>query len=296
MHITSVGEVLFDIYPTHKKLGGAPLNFIYHINKIIGNGNIISRIGKDVLGEKVLAELKRYNLSAQFVQIDSLHPTGAANVTLNDAKEPEFELDTERAYDFIELTDEAVDLITSDTNCLYFGTLAQRNETSRSTINSFFNKGLKYFCDLNLRQSFYNEDIVSSSLQAANILKVNYKELQTVHKLLLQGEYNTETSSLELMERFDLKMLAVTRGEDGTTIFENGKRHDYSNNDSVIVDTTGAGDAFSAVLCIGYLQGWELPLINKYSNDFALEICKIDGAIPKNDRLYEELINLAAGF
>lgn len=287
MNITSIGEILFDIYPDHKKLGGAPLNFLYHIKKLTDNGNIISRVGKDVLGNKVINGLSHAGISADFIQHDNLHPTGMAKVILDKNGKPDFEIDTDRAYDFIEITEENNNLINTETDCLYFGTLAQRSQISRETIQAFYNRGLKYFADINLRQNFYDEEILISTLEAADFIKANYDEMHVLNDIFVQTEYSTEKVAFELMEKFNLNMIAVTRGKDGASIFENGKRFNHSNVDDKVVDTTGAGDAFSAMLCIGYLHGFEIPYINKLANDFAFDICQFEGALPKNDRIYE---------
>ena len=287
MNITSIGEILFDIYPTHKKLGGAPLNFIYHIKKLTGSGNIISRVGKDILGNKIINELQHAEISSEFVQQDHLHPTGMALVTLNEDGVPNFKIEPDCAYDFIELSDETESLINIDTDCLYFGTLAQRSDVSRKTIQSLFNRGLKYFADINLRQNFYDKEILEKTLNAVDFLKVNYEEMHILNDLFVQTEYSTEQVAFELMEKYDLNMIAVTRGENGSSIFENGKRYDYSNIETKVIDTTGAGDAFAAILCVGYLSGLEIQLINKLANDFATDICQVEGALPKNDRIYE---------
>ena len=293
MKITSIGEILFDLFPTHKKLGGAPLNFIFHINKLIGEGNIISRVGKDVLGSKAIDEIKFAGMNTDYIQIDSIHPTGVANVILDEKGNPEFQIDSDRAYDFIELNDDIKYLISNETNCLYFGTLSQRSETSRTSIQALFNNpDIKYFCDLNLRDDFYDEEIISASLNTADFLKVNYKEMNLLNDLITQINYNTEKVAYELMEQFNISMIAVTRGKDGSTIFENGKRYDYTSIDVKVKDTTGAGDAFAAMLCLGYLQGLEINRINKLANDFAGEICMIDGALPKNDRIYDNFREL----
>ncbi|HSL87977.1 MAG TPA: PfkB family carbohydrate kinase [Ignavibacteriaceae bacterium] len=296
MNVTSIGEILFDIYPSHKKLGGAPLNFIYHIRKITGSGNIISRVGKDVLGTKAISEIKKQEIPTEYIQIDDMYPTGVANIEINKDKEPGFSIDTERAFDFIESNDETEKLINYETDVLYFGTLSQRNDKSRETIQSFFKRGGRYFCDVNLRQNFYNEEIIGRSIETADIVKVNYNELKIINDILLGGDYNTERTAFEIMEQFEVSLFAVTRGKNGATLFENGKRNDFTPEQSEIVDTTGAGDAFSSVLCIGFMQGWELPQINKNANKFALEICKVDGALPKSDRIYEELITLTNSF
>ncbi|MBK7500324.1 MAG: carbohydrate kinase [Ignavibacteriales bacterium] len=296
MNITSIGEILFDIYPNHKRLGGAPLNFIYHVKKLTDNGNIISRVGKDVLGNKAVNDLKHSGLSFDYIQHDNLHPTGMAIVHLDDSGIPNFKIDTDSAYDFIEMNDENENLIIADTDCLYFGTLAQRSELSRKTIQSFFNRGLKYFADLNLRQNYYDEEVLSASLKAADFIKVNYEEMHILNDIILQSEYHTEKVAYELMEKFEINMIAVTRGKDGSSIFENGKRYDHSNVDVKVVDTTGAGDAFAAVLCVGYLHGLEIPYINKLANDFASEICQFEGALPKYDRIYESFRELMGFF
>jgi fructokinase len=287
MNITSIGEILFDIYPTHKKLGGAPLNFIYHIKKLTGSGNIISRVGKDILGNKIINELQHAEISSEFVQQDHLHPTGMALVTLNEDGVPNFKIEPDCAYDFIELSDETESLINIDTDCLYFGTLAQRSDVSRKTIQSLFNRGLKYFADINLRQNFYDKEILEKTLNAVDFLKVNYEEMHILNDFFVQTEYSTEQVAFELMEKYDLNMIAVTRGENGSSIFENSKRYDYSNIETKVIDTTGAGDAFAAILCVGYLSGLEIQLINKLANDFATDICQVEGALPKNDRIYE---------
>ncbi|MGQ9799155.1 MAG: PfkB family carbohydrate kinase [Ignavibacterium sp.] len=293
MKITSIGEILFDLFPTHKKLGGAPLNFIFHIHKLIGEGNIISRVGKDVLGIRAIEEIKLAGLNTDYIQIDRIHPTGVANVILDEQGNPEYEIDSERAYDFIELNDDIKNLVWNETNCLYFGTLSQRSETSRTSIQALFNNpDIKYFCDLNLRNDFYDEEIISASLHTTDFLKVNYKEINLLNDLITQIDYNTEKVAYELMEQFNISMIAVSRGKDGSTIFENGKRYDYTSIDVKVKDTTGAGDAFSAMLCLGYLQGLEINRINKLANDFAGEICMIDGALPKNDRIYDNFRKL----
>lgn len=288
MKITSIGEILFDLFPTHKKLGGAPLNFIYHIYKLSGEGNLISRVGKDALGTKALDEIKLAGINTDYIQIDRIHPTGVANVILDSDGNPEFEIDTDRAFDYLERTSEIDELVNFETNCLYFGTLSQRSETSRQTIQSLFNNpDIKYFCDLNLRDDFYDEEIITTSLSTSDFLKVNYDEMKILNDLIIQIDYNTEKVTFELMERFNIKMISVTRGKDGSTIFENGKRYDYTSDSVKVKDTTGAGDAFASILCIGYLNGIDINLINKLANDFAGEICMIEGALPKSDRLYD---------
>jgi fructokinase len=287
--ITAIGEILFDIYPETKNLGGAPLNFLYHVQKLTGKGNIISCVGNDVLGNKVIEFLKSSGIPTSYIQIDHLHLTGVANVKLNKNKVPTFRIDENRAYDFIEITDKVNQLINKKTGCLYFGSLAQRNKVTRDTIKSLFGKKIKYFCDLNIRQKFYTKEIINKSLLNADALKINIDELRLINKLLFGDRFSLEKDANKVLEKFNIELLAVTKGKDGSTLFTKNETDDYKTTLSGIVDTLGAGDAFAAVFCIGYLRKWKLNKINKLANDFASEICRIKGALPQTEKVYSKI-------
>jgi len=285
--VTAIGEILFDIYPTLKALGGAPINFLYHIFKLTGQGTIISRVGHDALGEKIRRFLSNSGIQTNYIQEDHNHPTGVTNVALDEQKVPTFNIDTDRAYDFIGNTNALQKLIKGKTDCLYFGSLAQRSDVSRNTIQSLFDKNIKYFCDLNIRQNFYSEEIIIRSIESADVLKINIDELQLLHDLFIKSEFDLIKSSFELMKQFNIELLAVTKGAEGSTLVKN-EIVDHFNIDSIeVVDTLGAGDAFASILCVGYLYNWELPLVNKTANEFAGEICKIKGALPGDDSVYD---------
>ena len=286
--ITAIGEILFDIYPETKNLGGAPLNFLHHVYKLTGEGNIISRVGNDVLGDKAVEFLKSSGISTNFVQIDHLHPTGVANVKLSKNKVPAFRIDEKRAYDFIESTDKVNQLINKNTDCLYFGSLAQRSRVTKSTIQSLFGKRIKYFCDLNIRQKFYSKATIKKSLINTDALKINLDELKLINKLLLEERFSLEKAANKVLEKFNIELLAVTKGDEGTVLFSANEVDEYKNTPSEIVDTLGAGDAFSSVFCIGFLRKWEISRTNKLANTFAAEICKISGALPKSDDFYSK--------
>lgn len=285
--IAAFGEILFDIYPDSKKLGGAPLNFIYHINKLIGKGRIISRVGNDLLCREAIKFLSSQGLSTGTIQIDSKHLTGAAMVSLNENGVPTFRIEENRAYDFINIDDNIKSLVENETGCLYFGTLAQRNHVSRATLQSLFNKEIKYFCDVNIRQNFYTHEILTESLKAAHAVKLNLEELELINKIFIDEEFNLNKSSKMLMEKFSIELLAVTKGADGSVLFRGEETNDYKYEVQNVIDTVGAGDAFASIFCIGYLNDWELKRINKLANEFAAEICLINGALPKDDKIYE---------
>jgi fructokinase len=285
--ITAIGEILFDVYTDKKILGGAPMNFLYHIHKMAGNGNIVSRIGTDALGKRALSFLGRNKISTKFIQEDPFHPTGIAKVLIDENRQPSFIIETERAYDYIELTSELEKLIREETDCFYFGTLAQRSEVSRKTIQSLFHKGAKYFFDLNLRQNFFNKEVIDLSLKTADVLKVNLDELQTLNNLFLNKPFEMNKVSGEIMKKFEIEMLAVTLGSEGSALFKNGEHDYYRPNTVEAVDSVGAGDAFASILCIGYLEKWSLKKTNKLANNFASEICKTKGALPESGSIYD---------
>ena len=284
--IVSIGEILFDIYDNDKKIGGAPFNFIYHVIKLSGSGNFISRVGKDENGKEILDFFKKKEISNEYVQIDPVHPTGKATANLNENKIPDWVIEENCAYDFIELSNSVADLA-AGIECLYFGTLAQRNNVSRATIQSLFNKDVKFFCDLNIRQKFYTKEVIELSLKTSHVLKINEDELILLTKLFLPDSYDLERSALKLKELFDIDMICVTRGESGSYLFHAGEVNYCKASTEKPVDTVGAGDAFAAILCIGYLNNLSLSDLNKTANDFAGEIVRITGALPANDSPYD---------
>ena len=293
-NITSIGEILFDVYPDRKTLGGAPFNFIYHIIKLSGNGNFVSRVGNDEDGKNIIDFLKKNNISTEFIQTDSLHPTGESIATLNEMKIPDWEIKTGTAYDFVELNKEIEALFSDKTDCLYFGTLAQRNVTTRHTIQGFFNRNMKYFCDLNIRQNFYTEEIIKQSLSACNVLKINEEELHLVNKLLLKKNFDSYLTPKTLSEEYSIEQICVTYGEEGAFIHKGDRTNHYKVKIKNIIDTVGAGDAYAAILCLGYLREWDIEKTNRIASEFAGEIVKINGALPVETSLYErykELIN-----
>ncbi len=292
--VTSIGEILFDVYPNSKTLGGASFNFIYHIIKLTGKGNFVSRIGKDDSGKKILDFFSQNDLSAEFIQTDQIHPTGESIALLDVNKVPSWQIKSGTAYDYIEPKDEVKRLINENTDCLYFGTLAQRNTITRETIHQFFNRDLKYFCDLNIRQNFYTQDLIEDCINACDILKLNKEELHLVNTLLLDKNFDTYETPKRLLNEYSIQQLCVTHGDQGSVIFEGNRNSIYKLKIDNVIDTVGAGDAYAAVYCIGYLKGWNIEKTNEIASKFAGDVVKINGAIPNDLTLYDkykELMN-----
>jgi fructokinase len=288
--VLSIGEILFDVYPDYKKLGGAPFNFIYHIKNLTGKGVFVSRIGEDALGEEIKEFLTKNDFDLNYLQVDGSHSTGRATVKLSEEKVPEFTIDENKAYDFIEWNKQIEDYVKNQANLVYYGTLAQRNQVSRTTIQKLMEQKPAKFCDLNIRQDYYDKEIITESVRNSDVLKLNYDELKLVSDYLLEREFNTEKSARELQDKYNIDLLCVTMGEEGSVLFQNGELHSYSEKVDDIVDTVGAGDGFAAVLCIGYLKNWDLADINKRAAKFAAEICKLEGALPKDNEFYNKFL------
>jgi len=286
-NITAIGDIIFDVYTGYKKMGGASLNFIYHINKLTWNGTLISRVGNDSLGKEALEFLGKNNLPLCYIQVDNLHETGVAFANLDHNKIPHWEIPPESAYDFMDIPADR-DKIIENTSCLYFGSLAQRMEKSRAAVRSFFGGNTKYFFDINIRQNYYTKDILEMSLRATDVLKANDEELYLLHKMFLPGKFELNLSVSAIMEEFNIELTAVTMGDKGAWLIKNNESNFYKATVNEIVDTTGAGDAYSAILCLGYLNNMEPNKINKLASDFATEIVKLPGAIPRDETLYEK--------
>lgn len=285
--VTAIGELLFDVYPEYKKLGGAPFNFLYHVWKLTGSGNFISRVGSDEYGDQIIDKLEKQKFDTRFIQRDNEHQTGIVNVELDDDKVPSFDIIENRAYDFIEVNDKLIEVVESS-SLFYFGSLVQRNETSRNTIQKLADKSVKGFCDLNIRQNFYTKDTIDKSLEKSTAVKLNSDELKLVNELILKEKYDLRKTAKKVLSEYKLELLCITVGSDGAYLFNKESESHYKAEIQNIVDTVGAGDAYAAMMSIGYLRNWEIEKINKLASEFAADICKVNGAIPEDGEIYNK--------
>lgn len=288
MKIVSIGEILLDCFQDKKVIGGAPFNFFYHICKLTGNAEFISRICNDENGKSIINFLKKNNISTNYLQVDEKHPTGIVDIKVGDDGNPTFTIIPNCAYDFIELTPEIIELIECDTSLLYFGTLAQRNNASRKTIQTVLNKNIKYFCDLNLRGNYYSREILAECFRKVSVLKLNIDEFKIVSELFLTHSFELQSSADELRRKFEIDLLSITLGEKGALLMDKFGITENKYSAKKIVDTVGAGDAYSAILCLGYLNKMPINKINFLANKFAASICSTKGAIPQSDELYDK--------
>jgi fructokinase len=276
-----LGEILWDVLPGTRMLGGAPANFAYHVNALGGAGVPVSRVGDDDLGREALSLLVCRGLNIDAVSLDHEHPTGTVDARVDAEGVATYVFPDDVAWDFLTLDTCALTLA-SNTDAVCFGSLAQRAETARRAVHRFLDaaqKALKVF-DINLRQDFYTPETLAASLDAANVLKINDAELDAVTSLfsLPQGE---QPALRALMERHGLGLAVLTRGDKGSLLLSADTVSDLPGEPVEVVDTIGAGDAFTAALVLGYLKQWPLDEINRYAARVAAYVCSQPGAMPE---------------
>lgn len=280
--IVGLGEVLFDVFPSMEKtVGGAPANFAFVASQLGDYGIVASRVGNDSNGREIIGLLDHSGLKTDSIQIDEIHITGTVNVEFKNGQ-PSYKINEGVAWDFLELTANWRDLaFNCDAVC--FGTLAQRNQGSRNTIHEFLSltrRTAERVFDVNLRQNYFSQDILQDSLKAATIAKLNHEELPIVAETLkIRGL--TETEQIRnIRERFDLKLICVTRGANGSLLVSEYDDSEHFGIEVEIVDTIGAGDAFTAAMVHGVLRGWNLDEINRNANQVASFVASQRGAMP----------------
>jgi fructokinase len=284
-----LGEILFDVFPRYKRLGGAPFNVAFHLNKLGIASCFISRIGKDNEGKEILDILKQRRFPITHIQVDDHYPTGKVLVKLDSQGIPTFNILADAAYDYIEYNRRVATALKS-TDLIYFGSLVQRTQTGFFTLQTLLKeKKPDTMClyDVNLRPGGYNKTVVSQSLLHSNVLKLNEEELEVI-KGLLGFRQGARDFIAFLMKEYSLDMIALTRGEKGSDLYTQNSHHSIGiEKQTEVADTVGAGDAYTAILVIGYLQGWGPEKILEQASTFAGEICQIKGAIPADDQFYE---------
>lgn len=281
--IIGLGEILWDMLPDGKQLGGAPANFAYHTKALAQekvDSHIISAIGSDLLGAEIQARLDKLLINHKHLHINKHIKTGTVSVTLDNQGNPDYFIEENVAWDFIpeiqHTTYPAIDAV-----C--FGTLALRNPISKKSIIDFLTllpvSTLKIF-DLNLRQSFFNREIIEASLNSANILKINTDELSIVSNLL-QISGNEEELLKTISQHYRIKLSILTKGNFGSFLYSEGQSSNHPGFNIKCKDSVGAGDAFTAAITLGLLNGFDLDTMNNYANQVASFVCTKSGATPK---------------
>jgi fructokinase len=291
-NVIGVGEVLWDLLLTGQKLGGAPANFAYHAHALGAQAQAITCVGKDDYGREIIRRFHEMGLPETSVQVDETVPTGTAKVALSGDGLAHFTIQENVAWDFIAVTDGAV-AVARRADAICFGSLAQRCGASRNTIQYLVAAtppdALRVF-DINLRQQFYSRDVIEQSLQLANVLKLNDDELPRLADMFsLTG--STKDQIGQLAHTFGLRLVALTRGPNGSLLYQKDNDNNNNNNNDArwsdcpsrpvkVVDTVGAGDSFTAAMVMGLLRKMDLDEINTIANEVARYVCSQPGATP----------------
>lgn len=283
--IVGVGEILWDLFPAGRQLGGAPFNFTFHCHRIGHAAVQVSRVGDDDLGRAIRAAVHRLGLSDAFLQSDPHHPTGTVTVALDDRGQPAFTITPDVAYDYLSW-DDALESLLGQARAVCFGTLVQRQAVARATVQRILQAAQKAvrIYDINLRQHYYSRDVIEASLTASHWVKLNEDELIVLRDLLhLSGATDT-TALADLRRRYGVDLAALTRGERGCLVQTAREEIDIPGRPVQVADTVGAGDAFTAGLLVYTLEGRPLGEAAAFANRLAGHVVASAGGTPLLDR------------
>ncbi len=287
--VVGLGEILWDVFPERKVLGGAPANFAYHVSQFGYNGYAVSAIGDDLLGKEILSSLQDKGLNYLIETTD--FPTGTVQVTLNKTGIPQYEICENVAWDNIPFTAKTENLA-KNTGTVCFGSLAQRNGVSKETIKRFLaampENSLKIF-DINIRQHFYTKELIHESLLMCNMLKINDDEVIIVSELFGWKDMEEQDICKKILEDYNLDIVILTKGTEGSFVFT-PKETSYQPTPKVhVADTVGAGDSFTAAFVASYMHGERITDAHQLAMEVSAYVCTQHGAMPKLPDAYLEL-------
>ncbi len=279
--LVGIGEVLWDLLPGGRQLGGAPANFTYHARALGADARIISRVGHDELGHEARNRLIKLGVPTDCIEVDPKLPTGTVGVEVAADGQPQFTIHEHVAWDALS-GEPAGRLAVAAADAVCFGTLGQRSEPSRSSIISLVAaappRALRIL-DVNLRQNYFSSRLINESLAFANVLKLNETELPQLAAMFdLTGDERSQIR--QLAERNLLRVVAYTRGGRGSLLFSEDHWSEHPGFPTKVADTIGAGDSFTAAMTLGLLAGWPLDEIHQRASEVAAYVCSQPGATP----------------
>ncbi|MGQ1784708.1 MULTISPECIES: carbohydrate kinase family protein [unclassified Saccharicrinis] len=276
--VIGIGEILWDMLPEGKVLGGAPANFAYHAMQLGAEGVAISAIGNDELGQEIVKIIEEENV------VNALHisnkPTGTVGVELNNGI-PSYTIYEDVAWDNIKLTDVAKEkLVKADAVC--FGSLAQRSKVSRKAIWEALalvpESCIKVF-DINLRQHFYSKEVIEKSLEFADVFKINEEEIE-IFRTMFGMEGTEEELCAQVVDQYNLRLLTLTKGSEGSLLMAKDEKSFIPTPKVKVADTIGAGDSFTATMVMGLLYEQPLTALHQKAVDVSAFVCTNNGATP----------------
>lgn len=280
--VVGMGEALWDVLPEGKKIGGAPANFAYHVSQFGLPGYVVSAVGDDALGREIVENFTSKGLNQLIAEVP--YPTGTVQVEIDQAGIPQYDIKENVAWDNIPYND-SLEALAKRTKAVCFGSLAQRNVVSRETINRFLDAmpqsddSLVVF-DVNLRQGFYNKEILCNSMSRCNILKINDEELVTVSRMFGYPGIDLQDKCWILLGKYNLKMLILTCGINGSYVFTPGNVSFQPTPKVEVADTVGAGDSFTAAFISSILKGKSVQEAHSRAVQTSAYVCTRKGAMP----------------
>ena len=280
--VVGMGEALWDVLPEGKKIGGAPANFAYHVSQFGLPSFVVSAVGDDALGNEIIENFTSKGLNQLIEKVP--YPTGTVQVEIDQAGIPQYEIKENVAWDNIPFTDR-LRRLAENTKAVCFGSLAQRNVVSRETVSRFLDAmpqtddTLVVF-DVNLRQGFYNKEILCDSMKRCNILKINDEELVTVSRMFGYPGIDLQDKCWILLGKYNLKMLILTCGINGSYVFTSGNVSFQPTPRVEVADTVGAGDSFTAAFISNILKGRPVAEAHRCAVRTSAYVCTRPGAMP----------------
>ena len=277
--IVGIGEILWDMLPSGKALGGAPANFAYHATRLGEEGWAVSAIGDDALGREIIDIVEEKRLKSLVSITDK--PTGTVQVELDAKGVPTYTIMEDVAWDNIPFTPE-MEALACRADAVCFGSLVQRM-ASRASVLRFLRAtrpdALKVF-DINLRQHYYSREVLEDSLELADILKINDEEIRIVADMFDLGG-DDAAACRALIDRYALRLVILTKGADGSEVITSDEVIPQPAGEAQVVDTVGAGDSFTAAFVVAYLRGASLADAQRHASDTAAYVCSCKGAMPE---------------
>ncbi|MDE6264884.1 MAG: carbohydrate kinase [Paramuribaculum sp.] len=280
--VVGMGEALWDVLPEGKKIGGAPANFAYHVSQFGLPSCVVSAVGADALGKEIVENFTSKGLNHLIAEVP--YPTGTVQVEIDQAGIPQYEIKENVAWDNIPYTPQ-LEALAKRAKAVCFGSLAQRNIVSRTTINQFLDAmpedddRLVVF-DVNLRQGFYTKEILCDSMERCNILKINDEELVMVSRMFGYPGIDLQDKCWILLGKYNLKMLILTCGINGSYVFTPGHVSFQPTPKVEVADTVGAGDSFTAAFISGILKGKSVEEAHALAVQTSAFVCTKQGAMP----------------
>ena len=280
LSVVSFGEVLWDLFPTHKKIGGAPLNVALRMNSLGAETTIISCVGADEGGKEIMSFINNNDISTDLIQIADEYKTGVVHVMINEKGNASYDISYPSAWDKIIVTKE-MDEKVSEADVFVFGSLICRDEVSRSTLYDLLDKAKYKVLDANLRAPYYTQEILNELMLKADFIKLNDEELYEISQQL-KSPYNSFEQNIKFIaEKTNTKHVCVTKGAFGAVLYYNGKFYYNSGYFIKVVDTVGAGDSFLASLIVKLLRGKSAQKALNYACAVGALVAGHEGANPK---------------